>query len=409
MAIEPFIRVKDRLTNKNFIDAEQWDFEFNKFANYLNTKLLPAIDSLFDLQVLASQIPADIDGYLYENENGTFEWKKPNDAGVLLNLLQPSLNSISFVGQKAGENYLSYLQVNYNNDGLVFCKNTNGFQIKKIENNNLSNFIFNDNNFTPNSIMQAKLYDYNDFTILKPTSFNSFIQGQFKIVDSKLSFNCIQDGTLKSREKFTGEYTDYILDTHCRLLPEGVFGNNAKWQLTEYKIFLRAYGYIQVGEFKLGNGRGSHANFDTINPLPTINQALYDSTDYAKNEIFKDRSFCLLSLTLSPSLKNWQNPIYPDNNSDYFFKMNIPARCFADESIGIQGNHYDYICFWAGDTKYVSCFPQSNQYDYNVKSIYNVDNLLANNVTFDYIEDNIIDIDFFPKKIQDKINGIPLI
>jgi hypothetical protein len=408
MAIQPFIRTQDRLTNKNFIDAEQWDFEFNKIADYLNDKILPALNSLFDLQVLASQIPADIDGYLYEDAIGSLIWKKPEDAGLLLNLVEPSIYNISFIGQKAGENYLSYLQTSYSSDGLVFCKNAAGFEIKKIGNNNLSNDIFNDSNFADDSIMQTKLYDYNDLTIIKPSeAIANFLNKNFKVVDSKLSFNCIQNGALKSQAKFTGNYTDYILNTHCRLLPEGVFGANGRWQLTEYKVFLLGYGYRQVGDFKIS--RGYNANFDTCNYLPTISQALYDETDYARNEIFKDRAFCLLSLTIYAPLGDWRSPNAgaTTTDKDYLFKMNIPARCFADKSVGIYGSHYDYICFWGGDTKYVGCFPQSNQYDYSVEPKYNIDNLLAADVTFDYVEDDIIDIDFFPKRIQDKINARP--
>lgn len=396
MAIEPFLRIQDRLTNKNFIDAEQWDFEFNKFTDYINTKLLPALNQLFDIQILASQLPDDVDGYLYENEVGNLVWKKPDNAGLLLNFLEPFASEIGFVGQKIGDNFLSFLKVDYVEDGVVFCKNNNAFEIRKITNNNIENNIFDNSNFATNSITVDKLQQYNYLYTLNVGANTQFIDLDrlinFRIAENYLTFNCIKSGELKSSNK-NANFDYQAKNIYIRSLPENMFGVGSKWQLNEYKCVVNTNNYLYIGnQIDL-----RPAPFTTIMPLVNIGQALYDETDYARNAMFKDNCIEPLFLRLKPWLSG--------NLGDYY-KMNIPSRCFADKSVGVQGSHYDYICFWGGDIKYVGCLPEKNDYNENVAPQYNIDNLFSlEALTFDFVEDDIIDIDFFPKRIQDKINA----
>jgi hypothetical protein len=430
MAIEPYVRVADRLTNKNFIDAEQWDFEFNKITNYINTKLLPELNLLFDIQVLKDPNPNFFNCYLYEDDTNNLIWKKPAQAGLFLNYLAPPISTIAFIGQNKDQDFLTYLNVDYRQDGVVVCKNNNSFEITKITDQVLDNNIFDNNNFASNSILIDKLSLYQNtvgITITAPSSINSF--SRFKIVKDYISFakypNYITRDGLKSQKRPThwGEfdYPEYSQkNTHCRNLPEGLFGAGAAHQLTEYKInLLDTYTYIDVSKRTMYGRDVYQARFQDLMPLVNIAQALYDPDDYAKNAMFGDGFFSILSLSLKPPLyyssqaNSTISSDIPSVGSSYrtekdYFKMNIPARCFANNSIGIAGATYDIVAFSAGQ-KFFTCLPPSNSYDDNAIPTYTVDNLLkAETISYDFVDDGIIDISFFPKKIQDKINNPPV-
>ena len=113
--------------------------------------------------------------------------------------------------------------------------------------------------------------------------------------------------------------------------------------------------------------------------------------------------------------------IIPTEIRTFKQKMNIPARCFADKSIGINGAFYDEKVFVGQLTpqRLFRAFPEeATKYDRNNTSVhpdsadlricYYVDNLFSVWESLHYIEleDETIDIDFFPKRIQDKINAV---
>lgn len=427
MAIQPFVRIQNRLTDKNFADAEQLDFEFNNFTEYLNSKILPVLNTLFDMQVLASNIPADINCYLYEDENGLLVWRKPESVRTLLPLLEPPPFNIAILGKKRYTEHLDWYSIEYVEDGVLIPKTTSVFSIQKLDNNFFENDLFQNSNFLDNSINQNKIFELNDATEIDEkelaknhiiisqvyskskmggSSFSSSFYQRFDPQNGFLSFDCIKNGSLIN--------TEYASDTRSygilRGLPAGVYGAGNLYQLQEYIPRLNRVGVIDDTTIN---------TLDDFLPFPQMSQLLSEPSDLMTGSKFRDESFSVFFLSITQTTSK---------QFGYNRSMKIPPRCFADKSIGISGVFYDEKVF-AGQPvpeRVFRSFPRRDtghyggNYDINNASMhpttadsricYYVDNLLTpfggiNYYNNDIIEDGIIDIDFFPKKIQDKIRA----
>lgn len=419
MAIEPFIRIENRLTDKNFADAEQLDFEFNRITEYLNTKLLPVLNTLFDMQVLASNKPEDLNGYLYENEEGLLAWKKPENIRTLLPLLEPPMFNIAILGKKRYTEHLDWYSIEYVEDGIVTSSSTNVFSIKKINDNFFENNIFKNNNFLDNSILQKKISNFNNVTEIEIGGYEDTeialeiskktysqysddimynLKYRFDPQNGFLSINCIKDNSIVNLRVDNYQYEPKSI---LRGLPPNLYGVGNSYQLQEYIPRLNRIGYVDAT---------TRNTLDDFAPFPKMLQLLSDSDDLMTGNKFENNAFSVFFLSIIPTeIRTFKQ------------KMNIPARCFADKSIGINGAFYDEKVFADQLTpqRLFRAFPvEATKYDRNNTSVhpdsadlricYYVDNLFNVWQSLHYIEleDETIDIDFFPKRIQDKINAV---
>jgi hypothetical protein len=415
MAIEPLVRIPNRLTSKNFIDAEQLDFDFNALAIYLNTKIIPSIATLANNFIKPDATQANIGKYLYENEVGNLSWRAIEERPIALNTINAPNCNLAIVGQEANESNLKFLPLDFIKEGLVQSKNNISF-----DNNNvalivdeISNDYFEDNTITrvnltswaniQDNIFEKKLKEYNDLTELI-LDVDDGISAYFTL-SKTIPSRCIKQGSITN--EFSNANRPVKMENYNMIftIPSLTFGNSPvyKFPLPTDKISLNwQSGFRQL--YKNGN----NYQYFRWNRAIMIKQDVSSSDDYATEFMLADDTLSTLFLTLTP-------------NEIYGTSMHLPARCFADKCIGISGQDMD-----SRGQERINCIPYQNEklatpenekqdkyyHPYMLFSTASRGVSYVNNrctITVDHIENGIIDKTFFSKKIQDKIDNAEIL